>query len=111
MLVREKFFAEDDLFCATVHEEHEKNGGELRPSHLVFTALDHGKTDTGNARSVSEFCLREVEHLSQCNEIGCEDLLIFFDFLFCEDDHICVVFHWYHHAFHECIYMNVSLLT
>lgn len=91
-LIGEKFFAENDLLGAAVHEEHEKNGGKLRPRHFVFAAFDHGKTDTGNARPISEFRLREIEHLSQRNEIGCEDILIFFDFLFGEDDHVCIVF-------------------
>ena len=101
-LVREKFFAEDDLFCATVHKEHEKNGSELRPSHFVFAAFNHGKTDTGNTRSISKFGLREIEHLSQRNKIRCEDLLVFFDFLIGEYDHVCIVFQCNnHHAFRE----------
>ena len=80
-LVREKFFAEDDLFCATVHKEHEKNGSERRPSHFVFAAFDHRKADSGDAGSVTEFCLRKVEHFAKGNEIVRENVLIFFDLL------------------------------
>ena len=64
-LIGEKFFSEDDLFGAAVHEENEEDGCELRPSHFIFTAFDHGKTDTGNAGTVAKFCLRKIKHLAE----------------------------------------------
>jgi hypothetical protein len=92
--IGEKLLSENDLLCAAIHKENEKDGSELRPCHFVFAAFDHREADSGDTCSVSEFSLREIEHFTQSNEIVCEDLLIFFDFFFGKRYHICIILHY-----------------
>jgi hypothetical protein len=95
-LIGEELFSENDLFGAAVHKENKEDGSELGPRHFVFAAFDHRKADSGDAGSVTEFCLRKVEHFAKGNEIVRENVLIFFDLFFGESYHICIVFHLYH---------------
>ena len=81
-LIGEKLLSENDLLRATVHEENEKDGSKLRPSHFIFAAFDHGKADSGNAGSVTEFCLGKIKHLAKSDKVAGEDVFIFFDFFF-----------------------------
>jgi hypothetical protein len=93
-LIGEQFLSENDLFGAAVHEENEKNRGKLRPGHFVFSAFDHGKADSGNTGSVTEFRLRQIKHLAKRNEIVCKSFFALFDFFFRKRYHIGIVFHF-----------------
>jgi hypothetical protein len=93
-LVGEQLLSENNLLGATVHKEYEKDGGELRPSHFVLSAFDHGKADSGNTGSVTEFRLRQIKHLAKRNEIVCKSFFALFDFFFRKRYHIGIVFHF-----------------
>ena len=93
-LVGEQLLSENDLLGAAVHKEYEKNGGELGPGHFVLSAFDHGKADSGNAGSVTEFRLRQIKHLAESNEVVGKSFFAFFDFFFRKRYHIGVVFHF-----------------
>jgi hypothetical protein len=81
-LVGEQLLSENDLLGAAIHKEYEKNRGELGPGHFVFSAFDHGKTDSGDTCSVAKFCLGQIEHFAQSDEIACQSFFVFFDFFF-----------------------------
>ena len=81
-LVGEQLLSENDLLGAAVHKEYEKNGGELGPGHFVLSAFNHGKADSGNTGSVTEFCLGQIEHFAQSDKITCQSFFVFFDFFF-----------------------------
>jgi hypothetical protein len=100
-LIGEKLFAEDDLLCAAVHEEHEQNRSKLRPCHFVFAAFDHGKADTGNAGAVAEFRLGKIKHLAERDQIVSENFFVLFDFFRCEYNHIRIVFHCFFLSFQK----------
>ena len=93
-LVGEQLLSENDLLGAAVHEENEKDRGELRPGHFVLAAFDHGKADSGNTGSVTEFRLRQIKHLAKRNEIVCKSFFALFDFFFRKRYHIGIVFHF-----------------
>jgi hypothetical protein len=92
-LVGEQLLSENDLLGAAIHKEYKKDGGKLGPGHFIFSAFDHGKTDSGNAGSVTEFCLGQIEHFTQSNKIARQSFFVFFDFFFRKRYHIGIVFH------------------
>ena len=87
-LIREELFSENDLLCASVHEENKKDRGKLGPCHLIFAAFDHRKTNAGDSGPVAE------QHLAQSDEIIGKRLFVLLDFFFGWNHHICVVLHF-----------------